>query len=97
MFPNSSYSIVITCQVEFTVADLQKAQGLKLVYAADGQPIGIEDAKGNQYLPLVALEGNEGTGETLTTDKQFIEVLGLEPTFYLYTTGVSEPFTTEEE
>lgn len=97
MFPTENYSIVITCQVEFTVTDLEKAKQLKLIHDVNGQPIGIEDSEGNTFLPLMALECNGGTKETLTTDNQFREVLGLEPAFYLDTCGINGPFTIEEE
>ena len=97
MFKNDREIITITCEVEFTVDNLEKASTLQLIYASNGQPIGIIDSEGNEYLPIIALECNEGTKQTLTTDKQFREVLGIEPTDYLDTTGVTEPLCIEEE
>ena len=78
-------------RVGFTVADLDKTDNLKLIYSAD-LPIALEDAQGNMYTPVLALQKNAGQEAVLVTD--FKEELGLSLDFY-YDSGISNPYYSE--
>ena len=93
MFESEDQLIEMWVRVGFTVADLDKTDNLKLIYSAD-LPIALEDAQGNMYTPVLALEKNAGQEAVLVTD--FKEELGLSLDFY-YDSGISNPYYSEEE
>ena len=93
MFESEDQLIKMWVRVRFTVADLDKTDNLKLIYSAD-LPIALEDAQGNMYTPVLALQKNAGQEAVLVTD--FKEELGLSLNFY-YDSGISNPYYSEEE
>ena len=93
MFESEDQLIEMWVRVRFTVADLDKTDNLKLIYSAD-LPIALEDAQGNMYTPVLALQKNAGQEAVLVTD--FKEELGLSLDFY-YDSGISNPYYSEEE
>jgi len=93
MFESEDQLIEMWVRVGFTVADLDKTDNLKLIYSAD-LPIALEDAQGNMYTPVLALQKNAGQEAVLVTD--FKEELGLSLDFY-YDSGISNPYYSEEE
>ena len=93
MFESEDQLIEMWVRVKFTVADLDKTNNLKLIYSAD-LPIALEDAQGNMYTPVLALQKNAGQEAVLVTD--FKEELGLSLDFY-YDSGISNPYYSEEE
>lgn len=91
MFESEDQLIEMWVRVGFTVADLDKTDNLKLIYSAD-LPIALEDAQGNMYTPVLALQKNAGQEAVLVTD--FKEELGLSLDFY-YDSGISNPYYSE--
>ena len=91
MFESEDQLIEMWVRVRFTVADLDKTDNLKLIYSAD-LPIALEDAQGNMYTPVLALQKNAGQEAVLVTD--FKEELGLSLDFY-YDSGISNPYYSE--
>jgi hypothetical protein len=92
MFESEDQLIEMWVRVKFTVADLDKTNNLKLIYSAGNLPIALEDAQGNMYTPVLALEKNAGQEAVLVTD--FKEELGLSLNFY-YDSGISNPYYSE--